>query len=602
MSTTSEYAQFVHDRALERRAADKAARFVREEREFQLGHLPTEQPHPYTERFSAVVRDDAGAGVELLLKVDGDIPAVARRILLSPEFDSLVAAIEISVRTDRKICFSGCGSTGRLAMILEEMWRQYWEDKAGMPPGEAARTTGSGNPLLAKAEQAASIMTGGDRALIRAVESFEDHAAYGRRQVADLGLQRGDLLIAISEGGETSSVIGTAEEGLHRGCDVLFVYNNPTSILVKSIERSRRLIGGPGVTTGDLYTGAMSLTGSTRMQATTIEMFVVGAAMEEAFRKGEGHTVSTANRLQQADRLAELLCQLGEDHNVKTMGNIASKESRVYSEGGRVTYLASRFLLDVFSDTTERSPTFMLPPFRPTDDQTAPNSWAYAKDPSRDSSEAWFTMLRRAPRGIDWTNDDYRRMGTLEKLRFSPPSLGADEIARYVIGNEPDPSRSAVTPYLFLTILVGDADDRDGPVSDVLRLGPMPESRTTDGTTRRQSKNGIGDEYRIVVDLPESPILLWHHIATKLVMNTISTASMGIMDRIRGNWMVQLDPTNKKLIDRGSRIIAHLCGLDYETACYELHRSLFSREKLREDGGHSTTSPVVDALGRLSGI
>ena len=39
------------------------------------------------------------------------------------------------------------------------------------------------------------------------------------------------------------------------------------------------------------------------------------------------------------------------------------------------------------------------------------------------------------------------------------------------------------------------------------------------------------------------------------------------MGRIRGNWMIQLNPTNKKLIDRGSRIVAHLAWIDYPSAC-----------------------------------
>ena len=39
-------------------------------------------------------------------------------------------------------------------------------------------------------------------------------------------------------------------------------------------------------------------------------------------------------------------------------------EADVYASGGRITYLANDYLLDIFTDTTERSPTFMLPPFR----------------------------------------------------------------------------------------------------------------------------------------------------------------------------------------------------------------------------------------------
>ncbi|WP_319563009.1 sugar phosphate isomerase [Marispirochaeta sp.] len=584
MDRKSEYIAFTNDTEVRRLAADEATRFLKEETQFQLGHLPTEQPHPYTEHFSTVVSQDAAEGVELLLQVDADIPAVARRTLLSPAYAHLVETIGTAVDGDRKICFSGCGSTGRLAMMLEEMWRQYWEDRAGAAPGEAARRGAAADSVLRKANQAVSIMTGGDRALIRAVENFEDFAGCGERQVADLGLESGDILIAITEGGETSSVIGTAEEGLRRGCEVFFVFNNPAGILTESVERSRRIIADPRVTVLDLFTGSMSLTGSTRMQATTMEMLVVGAALEEAFVRNEGKDVDTAYRLAQANCFAVLLHDLKTDTNLAAMGRLAQREADIYSRGGRITYLASRFLLDVFSDTTERSPTFMLPPFRPSDDTAAPDSWAFAKDPDRPSSQAWFDMLRRKPRGIDWTGEDYRNMGTSGNLELAPPSLGEEEIARYVIGNEPDASRSAVDPYLFLSITVGEAETAASD-SAVLQIGPQ-----------RPAGNEV---YHISLEFPESQILLWQHLAVKLVMNTVSTASMGIMGRIRGNWMVQLDPTNKKLIDRGSRIISHLSGIGYDEACYELHRSILARERFIAGGGQSTTSPVVDALDRL---
>ncbi len=106
-------------------------------------------------------------------------------------------------------------------------------------------------------------------------------------------------------------------------------------------------------------------------------------------------------------------------------------------------------------------------------------------------------------------------------------------------------------------------------------------------------------KYHLCVDLQDSPILLWHHLAIKLVLNTISTASMGIMGRIRGNWMVQLNPTNKKLIDRGSRIISQLGGISYKKACIELYLSILARTILEKEGGDTTTSPIVDALDRI---
>jgi len=68
-----------------------------------------------------------------------------------------------------------------------------------------------------------SIMTGGDYALIRSVESFEDYAEFGRRQTRELGVTGNDILIAITEGGETSSVLGTVDEAVDNGAEVFLL-------------------------------------------------------------------------------------------------------------------------------------------------------------------------------------------------------------------------------------------------------------------------------------------------------------------------------------------------------------------------------------------
>jgi N-acetylmuramic acid 6-phosphate etherase len=52
--------------------------------------------------------------------------------------------------------------------------------------------------------------------------------------------------------------------------------------------------------------------------------------------------------------------------------------------------------------------------------------------------------------------------------------------------------------------------------------------------------------------------------ATKLVLNMITTTLMIKLNKTYGNLMVDLKASNKKLWDRGTRIIVHLTGLDYE--------------------------------------
>jgi len=54
--------------------------------------------------------------------------------------------------------------------------------------------------------------------------------------------------------------------------------------------------------------------------------------------------------------------------------------------------------------------------------------------------------------------------------------------------------------------------------------------------------------------------------AQKLVLNMISTGSLIKLGRVKGNKMVDMQLTNAKLVDRGSKMIVKETGLDYKQA------------------------------------
>lgn len=54
--------------------------------------------------------------------------------------------------------------------------------------------------------------------------------------------------------------------------------------------------------------------------------------------------------------------------------------------------------------------------------------------------------------------------------------------------------------------------------------------------------------------------------AQKLVCNMITTTTMIKMGRVKGNKMVNMQLSNKKLVDRGTRMLVEELGLDYERA------------------------------------
>ena len=531
---------------------EQAKRFVEEEKQFQLGFLPTEQSSPLTRGLDQTFAKSAAAGVRALQRVDRNVLEMARRVLVGEAFAALVDAGEKALRQGHKLVFSGCGATGRLSILLESMWR------------------GHGG------EGVFSLMTGGDYALVRSVEFFEDYQEFGRQQVRELGMDKGDVLVAITEGGETSSVLGTVDEATARGCQAFLLFNNPAALLRERLERCRQALDNPAVTVLDLCCGPMAVAGSTRMQATSSEQLVAGAALEEIARRLAGNDSPKPDF---AAVFESLLDQLGSDAAVAALAEHVEFEESLYRSHGLVTYFADEFLLDIFTDTTERSPTFMLPPFRKGDDTVSPQSWAFVKNPLLPTAEAWRHCFKRAPRCLNWNRADYGRMGAADRIAANPPKLDAAELLKFSIGSEDMPCR------------------RMGVPNAAVMLGSGPE------LSAAFERQAAPYQERRRLELPLRPLpsrlRLMERLGMKLALNTISTGTMARLGRLSGNWMSHVDVSNKKLLDRGTRLIAELANVAYADACAELFRSV---EELKAvPPGAERPSPVQHALRRLRG-
>lgn len=546
----------------------QAADFIANESQFHLGFLPTEQSNPKTRGLEKAFAVSAEQGVRCLQCVDRDVLLMLRRVYSSVEYGRLVERGLATIRNGGRVIFSGCGATGRLSILLEAMWRNC-----------CALETGAAK----YADSVESIMTGGDYALVRSVEFFEDYASFGRRQVEEARMTSSDMLVAITEGGETSSVLGSVDEAVERGCAVFLLFNNPADVLASHLERSRKAIEDPRVCVLDLYCGPMALAGSTRMQATTAEQMVAGAALESIM-----HTLIGCETVDYAEAFVQLLDSLESNDSVNAIAGYMRFEADVYRNHGKLTYFADRFLLDIFTDTTERSPTFMLPMFRKCDDTVSPAPWTFVKNPLHDTVSAWNWALRRPLRCLDWTLADYAAMGAAGKILSKPPALSADELRKFQIGCENPEERSGGENDAAVLVTFG---------------APSPELESSFmgvcGQFARVSRLGIDARGSVDFDIEAvcagGALELMRHIALKLVLNTISTGAMALLGRISGNWMSWVDCTNKKLLDRGTRLLVELAGVDYRTAC----ESLFEAVDFLDTQSGDKPSPVQLALGWL---
>jgi len=581
-------------------AIKKAKKFLNEERAFRLGELLTESSHPKTRALSETSKANLAAGIRLLQSVDEEIPSAVEKIFHQETFQELVEALVNALNARRRIFFTGCGATGRLSILLEAAWRRFWRRLRQKHPDVAT--------IIPEAEdRTISIMAGGDFALIKSVEGFEDFPDFGRYQLKQAGVSSDDVVIAVTEGGETPFVIGTAWQGLDAGAKVFFVYNNPTNILCRYVQRSREVIEGPRIQKLDLTTGPMAITGSTRMQAVTTELLVIGTALESALLEFLKNSlpVSKWAKLNLHPRSAQdyhgifvdLLKQLSHTTSVDTMARATEFEEDIYRRGGLITYMADSSLLDVLTDTTERSPTFMVPPFCKHGDECSPQSWAFVKNPFHSTQDAWWDMLQREPRGLKWGPKVYKQLNAPSVLQDKLPSLSNTEIYKFRIGNEPNPSRTDAPDSAMVVIAA--EDEVDYLIRAALDTFGSQYKKTAaiiiGPSTATSSTN---ESFQFKLDLSDSPLQLWNHLAVKLVLNTISTATMVRMGRVIGNAMVWLSPSNKKLIDRGSRLISQQTGCSYKQACITLHQTMEEVES-RSQQADEVPSPVALAIERI---
>lgn len=567
--------------------SDESVDYVRNKTQFQLHTLLTEQRHPRTWNLSERIAQDTAGGLRMLFSVDDDIAARLEVLKREQTLRKLSAAIERALLERRKIYIHGTGATGRLAKEMEStFWRPFWRRALA---DDAIRTRLEPH-LDAEIETAlVGEMTGGDRALISSLEGFEDLQLIGRLQLSDHGIGKGDVVIEVTEGGETSAGIGTVLGALEQwkqdaGYDpaeaarhLFFVYNNPDAVLLP-FERSRRVIEAAGITKLNLTTGPQAITGSTRMQATTIETFVIAHALQDAVarvlkrflddeqmaRLGFERDVSLEQRLA---RFPTLLSRV--KAAVPDLARLTELESDTYRAGRFSTYFADRGLITVFIDSTERSPTFRLFPLD-TVDEPRRRSWIQVWTPAQDARTAWRKMLGRPFRGLrpelyrepfaNRIDDPYLRSAALASLTRA----GDDQQDLYDFSFSDADLRGSGPKPGDLGVLIAVADESRqlaDRTSAFGRFGAVFQERDARlgavlvGAESAPTRHGADAVVHVPVTDADDPFGVDRQIALKMLLNAHSTAVMARLDKVVGNTMTNVSPSNLKLIGRATYLI-----------------------------------------------
>lgn len=311
------------------------------------------------------------------------------------------------------------------------------------------------------------------------------------------------------------------------------------------------------------------------MQATTIQLCVLVTVLEQVVQRIVGGDVGKDPEVpgRFLEGLQSLHQSLLSPPLLERLGALVQEEVAAYRGGCRANYRADHLAIDVLTDTTERSPTFCTPPFRKHGDQEASESMAFLFVPGRQTPAAWAWLLQRQPRCLQWNTSDLQGLlpdSKMERTGRILREITETELMRFAIGADGMGERPLREGDLSLTILC-DADDAVALGTEVHDAGGASASCASRATLRFTTRpasggQGSGETARVVV--PEAGLLLdgLTRVAVKMVLNAISTCVMVRLGRVMGNTMIYVVPSNLKLIDRATRYIVRLTGLDYDHA------------------------------------
>ena len=238
----------------------------------------------------------------------------------------------------------------------------------------------------------------------------------------------------------------------------------------------------------------------------------------------------------------------------------------------------------MLTDTTERSPTYCTPPFRKFDDNNATESWAFLYVPYPDAPTAWERVCKRTPRCVEWSDAEVRGLVPDDKYARTVEIIGKisyRELMRFHIGldgikNRPlsvgdsavglvveSEKNSILTPDGFQRTRL-EAAKKSGAKTGLIFFGGDDACREVSSFAAKWD----ADCTAVVVPAPQTDFLLngVMRVGLKLLLNTLSTCTMVRLGRVMGNYMIWVVPSNLKLIDRATRYIQKLTGLDYVKA------------------------------------
>lgn len=441
--------------------------------------LLTEQYHPVTVGLSDLAQNNLPQALAVLKTVDLEMLSNLNAHVQA--IRKLGLLVKQTLQSGHKIFISGCGAAGRAGVL-------------------ALREFAQAHPELKK--HVIAILAGGDIALVRSVEGVEDDAVVGQAELEKAGWTPQDLLICLSASGSARFLHGQLEKAAQAGGQ------SPYFQVCNPVVEVQAKFNYPHVHYFATPVGPMALAGSTRMQAASVQMLIMGIVL---LQLDPEKIIKSLHTLLRKTDLTSLVALIEQE------AAILQKQEGVYWE------VSPSLALTVFTDKTELSPTFTLPYIEAGSDLKDPAQLSQMRvivKGTKETAQAWQKILGHAPK---------------EGLLDYDLSAGIRDKRKVYLHNMPHHTITAeLKDHHF-----------------VLKF-----------------EKQIQAEFNLeeLATLPPAMASLLEQVFIKMLLNNASTLVAGRLNRYYSNLMTYVSPANVKLVDRVIGLVSDLLQQESDAA------------------------------------
>lgn len=516
-----------------------------------LGYLSTEKNNTLTQNLSTIMHRNCIQGLEILHEVDKQV-LIGFEQFVQKYLPDLKQTLEKTFAAGGRCFLIGSGSSGRISIDL------------------AAKSSN---------KNIIGLIAGGDSAFIRAREGFEDSQADGIALIKNQKITSHDLIILISASGSASFNVGCAKQAREVGATVCYFYNS-----AQVPDATQQLFDQYHVKPILIDIGPQAIAGSTRLQAATLAELCLGCLLTGENPEFLLNAIKKGNeKIKKHFKEIARIILLEYETFANPMANFRKLTDQTIQ--GYVTFIADKNALrEIMIDATETAPTFSTNPPRSIKEVGKKKAEFQAfMIGNYSNAQAWQSLLGRE---INLQDVDYVEQFIIAKNGLTMRPHGKGNLIIGVAKNKIDESMISA---------VEDAEHQGAKTVLIFISSENDHANNAATADLILSLNGVETD----------PSGLAHTILLKQILNMISNGSMILMNKVDGNQMIDVNASNKKLVDRAVRLVQDIFSRYRGTSPFEYQlledtiKIICARKKEYEEKNAYTPSPVKIAITML---